>query len=271
MKDFLVDVSLAKKLNMQLPDDVLTTAKIIASAYFGENGSIDQTARSVLRANDQILSDRFAMNTGRIIMYQALNEKFGTNIDFSFVSTNEGGQLLKGYIPSRGGVPIDRSGVTVATGFDIGAHTSAELSALGLSDGLQQKLLSYVATGPGRPLSGAAAVETLASNPLVLTRADAMELDFASKSNTVMKMLSNWAANDPSQPFTALSGAQQTVLTDRSFHFGARLDRTAASDFYDKALAGDWKAAAQVLPQMSNYQTYRIRIDQNVKLLKGGQ
>jgi GH24 family phage-related lysozyme (muramidase) len=97
-----------------------------------------------------------------------------------------------------------------------------------------------------------------------------MELDFASKASTVTKMIANWSENDPSQPFTALSGAQQTVLTDRSFHYGARLDRTAASDFYAEALAGDWKAAALALPQMSNYQTYRSRIDQNIKLLNGG-
>jgi hypothetical protein len=157
----------------------------------------------------------------------------------------------------------------VATGFDIGAHTASEISALGLSDELQQKLLPYAATGPGHSLTGSSAVEVLANNPLVLTRADAMELDFASKADTVSKMFANWSKNQPSQPFTDLSGAQQTVLTDRSFHFGARLDRTAASDFYAEALAGDWKAATQELPQMQNYQTYRNRIDQNIKLLNG--
>ena len=42
-------------------------------------------------------------------MYRALNEKFGTSIDFSFVPGQRGGRLLKGYIPSRGRIPIDRA------------------------------------------------------------------------------------------------------------------------------------------------------------------
>lgn len=200
-------------------------------------------------------------------MYQALNERFGTNIDFSFISKNEGGQLLNGYIPSRGGAPIDRSGVTVATGFDIGAHTAAEISILGVSDELQKKLLPYVATAPGRPLTGTAAIEALTEKPLTLTRAEAMELDFAVKADTLKKALANWSKNDAMQPFTDLSSAQQTVLTDRSFHFGTRLNKTTASGFYAKALAGDWKAAAKELQNMTNYETYRRRLDENIILL----
>jgi hypothetical protein len=71
--------------------------------------------------------------------------------------------------------------------------------------------------------------------------------------------------------YLGISAVLQYVLAGRirSFHFGARLDRTAASDFYAEALAGDWKAATQELPQMQNYQTYRNRIDQNIKLLNG--
>jgi hypothetical protein len=211
-------------------------------------------------------SDRFDTSTGRIALYQRLNEKFGTNIDFSFVAGNEGGQRLKAYVP-----PVDRSGVTVATGFDIGAHTSAEISALGLSSELEKKLLPYAAKGPGLPLSRADADEALAKQPLILTRKEAMELDFSVKADTVTKMLRYWAGNDPSAAFTALTPSQQTVLTDRSFQFGVHLDRTAATDFYADALAGNWKAASQALKNMNNYQTYQSRIDQNIKLLNGGR
>lgn len=74
-----------------------------------------------------------------------------------------------------------------------------------------------------------------------------------------------------SQPTVYLAVGCSTDSPDgQILPVGALLDRTAASDFYTQALAGDWKAAAQALPKMSNYQKYQGRIDQNITLLNGG-
>lgn len=62
-------------------------------------------------------------------------------IDYSFLSAREGGVRLDGYVPA----PADsKSGVTIATGFDLGQRDRADLSALGLPLSLIDKLAPYL-------------------------------------------------------------------------------------------------------------------------------
>src|SRR5689334_12929086 len=65
-------------------------------------------------------------------VYAKLNGQFGTRLDAAKLSGWEGGQYLRGYVPftrqrNAAGVTqtvvAGRSGMTIATGFDIGQHT----------------------------------------------------------------------------------------------------------------------------------------------------
>ena len=63
------------------------------------------------------------------------------NIDYSFLSAREGGCKTTGYVPMSS---KSSSGVTVATGFDLGARSEADLNRLGLTAGLVAKLKPYL-------------------------------------------------------------------------------------------------------------------------------
>jgi hypothetical protein len=51
------------------------------------------------------------------------------NIDFAFLSGLEGGCKTTGYVPASS---VSQSGVTIATGFDLGQRTEADLTRLGV-------------------------------------------------------------------------------------------------------------------------------------------
>jgi hypothetical protein len=50
-------------------------------------------------------------------------------IDYSFLSDLEGGRTTIGYVPAAA---VSKSGVTIATGFDLGQRSEADLKRLGL-------------------------------------------------------------------------------------------------------------------------------------------
>lgn len=264
MKNFLVDVSLARSLNMPLPRDMVATAQMIASSYFGESGSMGQTTRNILRANDQILSDRFLVNAGKMVISQALNERFGTHVDFSAVSKFEGGQMLKGYVPMKDGEVLGRSGVTIATGYDIGQMSETQLEELGFAKELEDKLRPYT------NLTKADAVEFLRHNPLTIHRADAMQIDFAVKAQHLGAAIQAWNGSDPTQKFTDLTRAQQTVLFSRTFHQGTGMPQTAvAQDFYGAALRGRWVEAETALRAYDvSSKWYKNRVGLEADLLR---
>ena len=53
-------------------------------------------------------------------VYAKLNGEGGTRVDFAYLSRCEGNQALRGYVPLSKGITAGASGMTVATGFDVG-------------------------------------------------------------------------------------------------------------------------------------------------------
>ena len=62
-----------------------------------------------------------------------------SNIDWDFIAEQEGSRKLKGYVPNAGG---SKSGVTIATGFDLGARNLSDLS--GLPQAIIDKLTPFL-------------------------------------------------------------------------------------------------------------------------------
>lgn len=60
------------------------------------------------------------------------------------VNMQEGGVKLKGYIPSRNGIPIGKSGVTIGRGVDLGQHTAKELQAIGFTDEMIERFKPFI-------------------------------------------------------------------------------------------------------------------------------
>ncbi len=104
-------------------------------------------------------------------------------IDTAFISALEGGQQLKGYVPNP---EKSNSGVTIATGVDLGAMSEADLTGLGLSDGLTATLKPYV----GKRKK--AATDYLAAHPLAIAKADADALDTAVKKKATAALVAKY-------------------------------------------------------------------------------
>ena len=102
------------------------------------------------------------------------HRKHAVKIDWKFIGLREGGGRLRGYVPkNRKGKPIDHSGVTIAEGYDIGAHGKGEIKKLPIPQKLKQKLLPYAGKRKEK------AVIALRQHPLRITPIEDKELNLA--------------------------------------------------------------------------------------------
>ena len=150
-------------------------------------------------------------------------------IDWRFISQLEGGQRLDGYVPDPSG---SRSGVTIATGFDLGGRTPASLrQLLGANHSVTARLIPYAG------LTGNAAVQALRANPLTITQAEADHIDRASKQQAlnavraqydrdVLIANTNWPPAQRLVNFDRLPGRAQTVIASVAFQYGTPWQRT---------------------------------------------
>jgi GH24 family phage-related lysozyme (muramidase) len=150
-------------------------------------------------------------------------------IDWAFIGTLEGEAITRGYVPS------DKSGVTIATGVDLGQKAMPELLALGLGAALTDKLKPYLG------LKGDGARGKLNSAPLTLSAAEVAQLDQAMRARFVAALVA--AFNFASQTgFDALKPAQQTVIASVAYQYGTGLDQRTPN-FWRQVTTGDWPGA----------------------------
>jgi len=191
-----------------------------------------------------------------------LNREFATKIDFVSLAAMEGGQRLQAYVP-----PAGRSGVTVATGVDLGQISQDELKGRrGLAADLTKRLQPYVGKIRGRD----APEELLRHQPLRISSAEADQIDEAWQRPLLRATISEWDRRGPSLVFRSLSPAQQTVLFSRTYHQGPGMPDTAiAEEFYRAAQKGKWADAEQHLRDYRTHQGwYRSRVSREADLLR---
>jgi len=170
-------------------------------------------------------------------------------IDWGFISKKEGGSRLQGYVPDPKG---SKSGVTIATGFDLGARGPQDIK--GLSPELQAKLKPFLG------LKGMTAIQALLDRGgLKITSSEAKEIDKMSKGSSLSKLKSEWNKNAKKmggKMFEDLSSAQKTVAASVAFQYGS-LDRTPA--FRDAMQSGKWDEAVAELENFGDkYSTRRL-------------
>lgn len=172
------------------------------------------------------------------------------NIDYKFLSDLEGGSKSTGYVPAAG---VSKSGVTIATGFDLGQRNEADLKKLGLSTGVISKLKPYLGK------KGKDAQTALTSKPLTITSAQAKEIDKAVKKSHIkqLKLKYNGAVSVKKKKFDAIPAQAQTVIASVSFQYGVGL-AIAAPKFWKQAIAQDWKECSKILKKFGDaYPTRR--------------
>lgn len=132
-----------------------------------------------------------------------------TQVNFGFISGLEGGPVLRGYVPDP---KNSNSGVTIATGFDLGQRSASELHRL-LPYFLAQKLSVYCG------FKKLDAVSVLNQLPLTITAAEAEEIDLSVKHQMLTKLVQryNRAAK---VAFDGLPEPMQTVIASVAFQYG---------------------------------------------------
>ncbi len=161
-------------------------------------------------------------------------------IDWQFIARQEGGQQLSAYIPASGS---GKSGVTIATGFDIGQRSSAEIQRLPLPATLTIKLLPYAG------LKGQRAAAALRHQPLRISKSDADSIDRFIRKSVIGRLEkaynSSIAATDNIKRFSQLPKEAQTVITSVAFQYGNLARRTPK--FWRHVIAQNWNAAVREL------------------------
>lgn len=180
------------------------------------------------------------------------------SIDFSFISKLEGGQQLKGYVPASA---ASNSGVTIATGFDLGARNEADLKKLKLSTALITKLKPYLS------LKKTAAVNKLRATPISIIKSEADAIDKAVKKEATDLLIRRYnAAVKPRQKkFTQLPKEAQTVIASVAYQYGNLSSR--APKFWKTATDQDWADMVKILKKFGD--SYPTRRNKEATLLQG--
>ena len=165
------------------------------------------------------------------------------NIDWNFISAREGGSRLKGYIPKANGEVLDSSGVTIATGFDIGQYSENDLVKLGLPDDLIDLLAPYCLA------RGLDADEMLSIHGAPeITDTEAFALDNASHTRTV-DLLKKKFNKEAYCRFEALHPQIQTAIASVAFQYGIGL-KYKTPMFWKQITTHDWDG---VLSNLRNF------------------
>lgn len=171
-------------------------------------------------------------------------------VDHQFISDREGGSRTTGYVPASG---VSNSGVTVATGFDLGARNESDLNGLGLDAALVTKLKPYL--GKAKK----AAEDALKAAPLTITADEAEAIDKAVRKKAVLSLKAKFlaaAGNTAKTDFFDLPAEAQTAIASVSFQYGDL--GTKAPKFWAAVTAQDWKTTASVLRNFGDaYKTRR--------------
>lgn len=175
-------------------------------------------------------------------------------IDWSFISQLEGGRRLAGYVPAAA---FSQSGVTVATGCDLGQRSRAEIDALDIPEALKAKLRPYAG------LKTVQAEATLRERPLTLTETEAEALDESVKKPIVDALASRYdaaVANVPGRlPFAELPEPAQTAIASVAFQYGPNLPARTPR-FWQAVTGQDWVRAVHELRNFGDaYPTRRRR------------
>jgi GH24 family phage-related lysozyme (muramidase) len=146
----------------------------------------------------------------------------------------EGGQQLKAYPP-----PARGSGVTVATGIDLGQRSAGELRNLGISESLLDKVKPYLGKRDDE------ARRALKTKPLELSEQEANELDTVISSQ-ISRDISNLYAESTGQDLASLPEEARTVVESLAYNFGPALDKKIPT-IWKAITKGDWAQVAERL------------------------
>lgn len=177
-----------------------------------------------------------------------------SNIDMSFLGAKEGFKL-NAYIPEdKDGKVIDKSGVTIGTGVDLGSKNAEYF------EGLDPAILDKLTPHFGKKKE--AAQESLRENAFSLTDDEAIALDNFVKAKEFNVLTQRWN-KDAKVKWDELPSNQATAVASLYYQHG---NQTFGYDFWDQITSGDWDSAYDNLMSWGGSTPSRRRDE--AKLLK---
>ena len=180
-------------------------------------------------------------------------------INYEFLSRLEGGSRTRGYVPVPGS---SESGVTIATGFDLGQRDEDDLKQLELDESLLTKLKPYIGE------KGEAAAALIKKSPLTISVSQAQAIDQAVKKKHLGRLRARYrsaSGNTAGKPFFDLPPEAQTVIASVSFQYGVNL-RVATPKFWKAASSQNWRKSVAVLRNFGD--AYPTRRRKEARLLE---
>ena len=164
----------------------------------------------------------------------------------------EGKGLTKGYVPSKNGVPLGVSGVTIGTGVDLGQQTSTGLVMMGVPPEVIRKLTPYFG------LKKQAAMDALKRQPLTLSPAEVYALDSAVIGRYVRNIGDRYNRDTPFRAFADIPPQAQAVVVSVLYQRGLGYSSKATA-WWHHMQSGDWVKAAAWLCDPANGGGYHSR------------
>lgn len=164
----------------------------------------------------------------------------GQQVDWNFIRVSEG-YKDHGYIPyNNDGTIAGNSGITIASGFDLGQHSAADIDQIGLPATTAAALKGYVG------LKGYTAEAYLYTHPTVyITPAEGALINSWAHSETLIRTAAAFDNGTSPGAFYQLPPQVQTAIADAAFQFGS-LAYTKNADmksFWNHVIAKDWSSA----------------------------
>jgi hypothetical protein len=163
-------------------------------------------------------------------------------VDMAFIGKQEGASITRGYVPLA---DKSQSGVTIATGFDIGQQSNLDM----LRADLRDRLAPYL------HLKGADAKAFLQKHPLEISVADAKAIDDAYETQFIHTLMTKYDkatsllfAKLPTErviPFADLPAGVQTAVASVAFQYGDLATRTPI--FWGQVTQRKWADAIATL------------------------
>jgi len=174
------------------------------------------------------------------------------NVDMDFIEDREGFKII-GYVPDAEG---SKSGVTIASGFDLGARKLSDLN--GLPEEIINKLEPYLGLKGNEAISKA--------KQLKITREEGRIINKFAKKESLQKLEKKWN-KDSKIKFNELNIEQATVLASVAFQYGSSFKRKDGTqmNFYKLALDNDWQGVYDELVDFGD--RYPTRRKEEAKLL----
>jgi len=165
-----------------------------------------------------------------------------SNIDWDFILSKEGFKT-KGYVPDA---ENSDSGVTIASGFDLGARNLSDLE--GLPNDIIETLTPYLG------VKGASASEI--ASQLNINEDQARTINEFVKGKELSKLKQKWQEKT-GKSFDDLPMNEATVIASVAFQYGDLESRTP--NFWNQVTSGDWESAVSNLNDFGDRYSTRRR------------